>query len=228
MAQDRETVRPKKHVRQKFSICSTDEQHIRKGQSKGCASLRRHLEDVHQRHKQVQKQIRGTVRDEEKMRAVKKLMPESLWNYRFRGTTMSYDEHLVAESELRVASESLHKGQKGLDRRNEVVNEALAEEVRRAEQRKTRADDAAATVPEPEQHRQHEIQEIAQLNLIQAQCDGLPYFRNFCHMSCFAVRDVRDCHSPLSCLKHVSHFALMLVGSRPSSQFALMRCHLFA
>ena len=34
-------------------------------------------------------------------------------------------------------------------------------------------------------------------------CHGLPYSRNFCYLSCFAVRDVRDCHSPLSCLKHV-------------------------
>ena len=31
----------------------------------------------------------GTIRDEEKMLAVKKLMPESLLNYRFRGATMS-------------------------------------------------------------------------------------------------------------------------------------------
>ena len=27
-------------------------------------------------------------------------------------------------------------------------------------------------------------------------CDGLPPFRHVCHLSCFAVRDVRDCHSP--------------------------------
>ena len=38
----------------------------------------------------------GTIRDEEKMLAVKKLMPESLLNCRFRGTTMSYSELLVA------------------------------------------------------------------------------------------------------------------------------------
>ena len=30
------------------------------------------------------------------MLAVKKLMPESLLNYRFRGTTMSYSELLIA------------------------------------------------------------------------------------------------------------------------------------
>ena len=36
------------------------------------------------------------VRDEEKMIAVKKLMPESLLKYRFRGTTMSYNEVIIA------------------------------------------------------------------------------------------------------------------------------------
>ena len=36
------------------------------------------------------------IRDEEKMLAVKKLMPESLLNYRFRGTTMSYNELIIA------------------------------------------------------------------------------------------------------------------------------------
>ena len=34
----------------------------------------------------------GKIRDENKMLAVKKLMPESLLNCRFRGTTMSYSE----------------------------------------------------------------------------------------------------------------------------------------
>ena len=38
----------------------------------------------------------GNIRDEEQMLAVKKLTPESLLNYRFRGTTMSYSELLVA------------------------------------------------------------------------------------------------------------------------------------
>ena len=38
----------------------------------------------------------GNIRDEEKMLAVKKLMPESLLNYRFRGTTMSYSKLVVA------------------------------------------------------------------------------------------------------------------------------------
>ena len=38
----------------------------------------------------------GKIRDEEKMIAVKKLMLESLLNFRFRGTSMSYDELLIA------------------------------------------------------------------------------------------------------------------------------------
>ena len=41
---------------------------------------------------------------------------------------------IVARNELKDAFESLHNGQKAWDRRNEVINEALAEEVRRAEQ----------------------------------------------------------------------------------------------
>ena len=42
----------------------------------------------------------GKIRDEEKMLAVKKLMPESLLNYRFRGTTMSYSELFVAPENI--------------------------------------------------------------------------------------------------------------------------------
>ena len=38
----------------------------------------------------------GKIRDEEKILAVKKLMPESFLNYRFRGTTMSNSELIVA------------------------------------------------------------------------------------------------------------------------------------
>ena len=38
----------------------------------------------------------GKIRDEEKMFAVRKLMPESLLNYRFRGTTVSYNELIIA------------------------------------------------------------------------------------------------------------------------------------
>ena len=42
----------------------------------------------------------GTIRDEEPMLAVKKLMLESSSNYRFRGTTMSYSELLVAPENI--------------------------------------------------------------------------------------------------------------------------------
>ena len=42
----------------------------------------------------------GTIGDEEEMLAVKKLMPESLLNYRFGGTTMSYSELLVAPENI--------------------------------------------------------------------------------------------------------------------------------
>ena len=38
----------------------------------------------------------SAIRDEEKMLAVKKLMPESLLNHRFRVTTMSYSEIIIA------------------------------------------------------------------------------------------------------------------------------------
>ena len=38
----------------------------------------------------------GAIRDEEKMLAVKKLMPESLLNDRFTGTTMSHSETIIA------------------------------------------------------------------------------------------------------------------------------------
>ena len=55
---------------------------------------------------------------------------------------------LQRERELKDASESL-QGAIMLDRKNEVVNEALAEEVRTAAQRRRRIDDAAATVPQP-------------------------------------------------------------------------------
>ena len=41
-------------------------------------------------------------------------------------------------------------GAEGLDRRNEVINEALAEEVRRGEKREKRSDRATAAVPETE------------------------------------------------------------------------------
>ena len=57
-------------------------------------------------------------------------------------------------------------------------------------------------------------------------CDGLPSFRHFCHLSCFVLfccETVKACFE--SCEKH---FVNMPVDSRPTSQFALMRCHLSA
>ena len=44
----------------------------------------------------------GMIRDEEGMLAVGYLMPESLLNYRFRGTTMSYSELLIAVENIIV------------------------------------------------------------------------------------------------------------------------------
>ena len=43
----------------------------------------------------------GKIRDDEKMHAVKKLMPESLLNNRFRGTAMPYDELIVALEKIK-------------------------------------------------------------------------------------------------------------------------------
>ena len=44
----------------------------------------------------------GKIRDEEKMLAVKKLMPESSLNNRFRGTTMSYSELIIALENIMI------------------------------------------------------------------------------------------------------------------------------
>ena len=40
-------------------------------------------------------------------------------------------------------------------------------------------------------------------------CGGLPFFRHFCHLSCFAVEGVRDCRARFQSL--VWHFVLMPV-----------------
>ena len=55
---------------------------------------------------------------------------------------------IFAESDLKDASEHTPQGAERLDRRNEVIHEALVEEVKRSERRKRRADNDAA-VPEP-------------------------------------------------------------------------------
>ena len=57
----------------------------------------------------------GRIRDEEKVLAVKKLMPESLLNYRFRGTAMSYDELIIALENIiidKVSTVSTSKSRK--------------------------------------------------------------------------------------------------------------------
>ena len=60
----------------------------------------------------------GTIRDEEKMLAVKKLMPESLLNYRFRGTTMSCSEIIIALENIIVVKVSTIPSSKS--RRNDT------------------------------------------------------------------------------------------------------------
>ena len=82
-------VRSEEHVRRKFSVCSTDQQHLREGQFDDI--LRTFTNEMNKFENRF-----GKIRDEEKMLAVKKLMPESLLNYRSRGTTMSYSEPIVA------------------------------------------------------------------------------------------------------------------------------------
>ena len=57
----------------------------------------------------------GRIRDEEKVLAVKKLMPESLLNYRFRGTAMSYDKLIIALENIiidKVSTVSTSKSRK--------------------------------------------------------------------------------------------------------------------
>ena len=57
----------------------------------------------------------GKIRDEEKMLAVTKFMPESLLNHRFRGTAMSYSELIVALDDIiidKVAIVLIAKGKR--------------------------------------------------------------------------------------------------------------------
>ena len=72
-------VRSEEHVRQKFSVCSTDQQHLREGFDDILRTFTNEMNKFESRF--------SVIRDEEKMLAVRKLMPESLLNYRFRGTT---------------------------------------------------------------------------------------------------------------------------------------------
>ena len=50
----------------------------------------------------------GKIRDEEKTLAVKRLMPESLLNYRFRGTTLPYEELLIALENMITDKVTIH------------------------------------------------------------------------------------------------------------------------
>ena len=50
----------------------------------------------------------GTVRDEEKTLAVKRLIPESLLNFRFRGTTLPYKEMLLALENIIMGKVTTH------------------------------------------------------------------------------------------------------------------------
>ena len=70
--------------------------------------------DVHNEMNKFESRF-GKIRDEEKMLAVKKLMPESLLNYRFRGTTMSYSELIVGPGDIiidKVAMVPIAKGKR--------------------------------------------------------------------------------------------------------------------
>ena len=61
----------------------------------------------------------GAIRDEEKMLAVKKLMPESLPNYRFRETTLSYSEIIIALEIITVDKVSTVQSSKKQEERHE-------------------------------------------------------------------------------------------------------------
>ena len=64
----------------------------------------------------------GKIRDEDKMLAVKKLMPESLLNYRFRGRTMSYSEIIIALENTIVDKMSTVPSSKKQEERQECSN----------------------------------------------------------------------------------------------------------
>ena len=79
----------------------------------------------------------GKIWDEEKMLAVKKLMPESLLNYRFRGTTMSYSELIVALENLiidKVAVVPTARGRKHGTRAPKEIGMAAKEDGENASQ----------------------------------------------------------------------------------------------
>ena len=56
----------------------------------------------------------GKIRDKEKIVAVERLMPESLLNHQFRGTTLPYEEWFVALENIivdKVTTHSLIQGE---------------------------------------------------------------------------------------------------------------------
>ena len=54
----------------------------------------------------------GKLRDEQKILAVKRLMPESLLNYRFRGTTEPDEELLIALENIIMDNVTTHSASK--------------------------------------------------------------------------------------------------------------------
>ena len=61
----------------------------------------------------------GKIRDEEKILAVKRLMAKSLLNYRFRGTTLPYEELLIALENIIVDKFTTHSGIQDEENRHE-------------------------------------------------------------------------------------------------------------
>ena len=91
----------------RHAIVRRHDQRILRGKKSACAALisniseRDRAKDVQQFDDMLRTLINetnkfgnrfGTIRDEEKMLAVRKLMLESLLNFRFQGTTMPYSE----------------------------------------------------------------------------------------------------------------------------------------
>ena len=64
----------------------------------------------------------GKIRDEEKTLAVKRLMPESLLNYRFRGTTSPYEELLIALENIIIDKVTTHSASKAKQIWHECTN----------------------------------------------------------------------------------------------------------
>ena len=96
MARDRKEIRSDRNMSDKISayaalVSNISERDISKDVEQFDDILRTFINETNKFENRF-----GTIRNEEKMLAVKKLMPESLANYRFRGTTISYSELFVA------------------------------------------------------------------------------------------------------------------------------------